>query len=98
MLFNKPCKMTVKQWENHPACDLMYSIEPAIWVPQLIMTDEEKKHHPKYETTEGYLKTITMKEAWANFWHNLTYDKKKIFTTLENFDAAIFEEITGIKI
>lgn len=96
ILFNKVSKMTVREWESHPACQLMYSIDPTIWVPANIMSDEEKEAHPKWETTEGYLKTITMHEAWANFWHNLSDEKKALFTTLENFDAGIFHEITGI--
>ena len=47
---------------------------------------------------EGYLKTIPMKEAWANAWNNWTDENKKVFTSLPNFDAAIFEKITGIKV
>jgi hypothetical protein len=90
--------MTVREWENHPACQMMYSIDPTIWVPGNIMSPEEKEAHPKWETTEGYLKTIPMKEAWANFWHNLSDENKAHFTTLENFDAAKFEIITGIKV
>jgi hypothetical protein len=95
-LFNRPSKMTVKEWEQHPACQLMYSIDTTLWVPDYAMTDEEKKANPKYETTEGYLKTIPMKEAWQNFWHNLTDENKKLFTSLENFSWKIFTEITGI--
>lgn len=90
--------MTVKEWEDHPACRLMYNIESTIWIPDYVMSDEEKKSNPHWETTEGYLKTIPIKEAWKNFWHNLTDESKSLFTTLENFDAKIFEEITGIKI
>lgn len=89
--------MTVREWENHPACQLMYSIDPTLWVPWSMMTDDEKKANPKYEASEGYTKAIPIKEAWKNFWHNLTDENKNHFTTLENFDAAIFEEITGIK-
>jgi hypothetical protein len=76
----------------------MYSIDPTIWVPMSIMTDAEKQAYPEYETTEGYLKTIPMKEAWAIFWGNLQEDKKQLFLDLPNFDDAKFEEITGIKI
>jgi len=97
-LFNKPTKIRVREWENHKAVSLMYGIDFTLWIPKEIMTDEEKKAYPKYETTEGYLKTIPPIEAWSNFWHNLTEDNKKVFTTLPNFDAKIFEEITGIKI
>ena len=79
-------------------CQLMYNIEPTIWVPMSIMTDAEKEANPKYETTEGYLKSISMHEAWANFWGNLKEDKKALFTSLPNFDSEKFEQITGIKI
>jgi hypothetical protein len=98
ILFNKVSKMSVKEWEQHECCQMMYAIDPTIWVPSSIMTDEEKATHPKHETTEGYLKTIPLKEAWANFWHNLAEDKKQLFLSLENFDAAIFEEITGVNV
>ena len=97
-LFDKPSKMTVKEWEQHPACSLMYSIDTTIWVPWSIMSEEEKKANPKYEASEGYTKPIPIKEAWKNFWHNLTKENKKLFTSLENFDSKIFKEITGIKI
>lgn len=98
ILFDKPTNMSVKQWEESEACQLMYRIEPTIWVPGSMMNAEEKSAHPKWETTEGYLKKISMKEAWANFWHNLAEGKKKLFTSLPNFDSSKFEEITGIKI
>lgn len=89
--------MTVKEWENHLACKLMYGIDTTLWVPGNEMSKEEKENHPKWETADGYLKTISIKEAWANFWHNQNEKNKKVFTSLPNFDAKIFEEITGIK-
>jgi len=90
--------MTVKEWENSEVCNMMYNIENTIWVNSSIMTNEEKEANPHWETTKGYLKTIPMKEAWKSFWENLTDSKKKLFISLENFDAKIFEEITGVKI
>lgn len=98
VLFNKPTNITVKDWERHKAVELMAAIDPTIWVPAHTMTDAEKEQHPKWETTEGYLKKIPIKEAWANAWNNWTDKNKQVFLTLPNFDAAIFEEITGIKI
>ena len=99
ILFDKPCKkMTVRDWENHPACNLMYNIDLTIWIQLEVMTDEEKAAHPFHETTGGYFRTITMKEAWANFWGNLSEENRKHFTTLENFDVDKFEQITGIRI
>ena len=88
----------MREWEEMEVRQIMYNIDLTIWVPASIMTDEEKAAHPKYETTEGYLKTIALHEAWANFWGNLSDDKKKLFTDLPNFDAKKFEEITGIKV
>ena len=90
--------MTVREWENTEVCNLMYSIDPNIWVPESIMTEEEKKSYSFYETTGGYLKSIPMHEAWADFWNNLSEEKRKLFTSLPNFDADKFKEITGIKI
>lgn len=73
-------------------------LDNTLWIPSSHMSEQEKKDNPKHETTEGYLKTIPMKEAWKNMWQNLTDENKKVFTTLENFDSSKFEIITGIKI
>jgi len=97
-LFNKPAKMTIKEWENSRAFNLMYSIEPTVWIPWNAMSEDEKKANPKYEASEGYCKSIPLKDAWKNTWGNWSDENKNIFTSIENFDAAIFEEITGIKI
>jgi hypothetical protein len=98
-LFDKPTKIKVRDWENHKAVQIMNEfLNQTIWVPQNIMTDEEKKSHPKHETTEGYLKTITLKEAWGNMWYQLSNENKNVFLTLPNFDKNIFEQITGIKL
>ena len=96
-LFNKPSKFTAKEWEDHKAVQLMYSVDPCIFVEASLMSESEKESNPKYETIGGYIKKITMKEAWANAWHNWSDENKKVFTSLPNFDSKIFEEITGIK-
>lgn len=76
----------------------MYSIELNIWVPHYAMSDAEKAANHNWQTNKGYLKSIPPKEAWKNAWNNWDDDSKKAFTSLENFDAKIFEEITGIVI
>jgi hypothetical protein len=98
ILFDKPTKMTVKEWEQTRACQLMYNIDPTVWVPWSIMTEEERKRNPKYEASEGYTKSIPMTEAWANFWGNLPDEDKQLFLDLPNFDAEKFKKITGIKV
>lgn len=90
--------MTVREWEQHPARNLMYNLDLTVFVKSDIMTDEEKEENPKHETIGGYLKTIPYKEAWSNFWGNLSEDDKKHFTTLPNFDKEVFKEITGVEL
>ncbi len=46
----------------------------------------------------GMLKTLTYHEAWAEYWGRANESNKKWFTTLPNFDPAIFKEITGIDV
>ena len=59
---------------------------------------------PKDEQTEsakqmgGLLKTLTYKEAWKEYWNRASQSDKEWFKNLPNFDSAIFEEITGIRI
>ncbi len=68
------------------------------WINANEMTDKGKLEHHKYETAQGYLKTISHNEGWVNFWGNLSNKDKKEFTSLPNFDKIIFEKCTGIKL
>lgn len=45
----------------------------------------------------GYLKLLSYTEAWKEMWKNMKNEDKKFFLSLPNFDAEIFEKITGIK-
>lgn len=63
------------------------------------MSDKEKEEHDEYKTCGGYLKTLEYKEAWNEWWkENRSVEMIKKIKKLPNFDASIFEEITGIKI
>ena len=62
------------------------------------MTEEEKTENPSYKTTEGYLKKVDYKTAWAVFWRETNEENKKKILELPNFDADIFFEITGINV
>jgi hypothetical protein len=97
-LFDKPTKMTVKQWEQSKAISIMSRLEFNIWVPSCMMSEKEKKDNPKHETIEGYLKTISLQDAWSNLWNNLSKENKKVFTDLPNFCPKKFKEITGIDV
>jgi len=90
--------MTVREWENHECYRIMRNLDHTIWVSSDMMSESEKEKHPSHETTGGYLKTISLKEAWSNLWGNLSEEKQQLFKDLPNFDASIFEEITGIRV
>ena len=98
MLFNKPSGIKVRDWECSRVVSLMSNLELTLWVPSSHMTEKEKKENPKHETCDGYLKEISIKEAWSNLWGNLSKSDRNEFLELPNFDSKIFEEITGIKI
>ena len=68
------------------------------WVEESNMSDKEKKENTTYSTTGGYLKGRDYKYCWTKFWEKSSQEDKDFFKSLPNFDADIFEEITGIKV
>ena len=72
------------------------------WVSARCMTDEEKKQHPEYVTTGGYQKQYDYKEAFRKSFEKAKRlpdwpEQLKRLKALPNFDAKVFEEISGIK-
>lgn len=63
------------------------------WIPKDDMTKAEKEAFPFFETTEGYLKTISYKEAWSAAPKSFLKEVKK----LKNYDEKLFKEITGLE-
>lgn len=97
-LFNQQTDMTEEQFKNTDAFRLMRNnVDTKIWVEEYLMTDDEKNKYPSYKTAGGYLKDIPFKEAFGNAWHNWSEKSRNAFRSLPNFDASIFEEITGVK-
>ena len=94
-LFNKELDMTVEEfYEKH---NIYADIPLNRWVNKEDMTDEEKKNVKGWETMGGYLKTLDFKEACRIWWKENPKDHER-FLSLPGFDAAIFEEITGINV
>ena len=93
-MFNKETELT---WDeiDHPHFAEFY---PNKWIPESDMTDEEKKADPQFFVRQGYLKTFTYKEAWANFWKDTDEENRQKFLNLRNFDAEVFKDITGIDV
>ena len=100
VLFNKPSNWTHKDWAISKARYLLdkmpkFTIE---WVYEEDMSNEEKEKHPTYKTTGGYLKISDNQKTRQTWWDdNLSDKQKEIIKRIPNFDAKIFEEITGIK-
>ena len=62
------------------------------------MTDEEKIQHTKAFVCDGYLKTLEYKEAWKLSYEKATKEDIELLKALPNFDADVFEKISGIRI
>lgn len=98
LIFNKPSGMTLRQWRDSEACYLLNQIlfTPNIWVWDDDMTDEEKKAHPEYKTTGGFLKVLDASDCCVRWWESLDESDRDVIRSIPNFDAVIFKQITGI--
>ena len=61
-------------------------------------TKEEIQANHDKEMIDEYLKVYSYEEACRIWWENLSEKDKKIVQSIPNFDADVFEEITGIKL
>ena len=71
------------------------------WIPEKHMLPEEKEQHPKYATVGGYLKKYDYKEAFRKSFEEAKRlpdwpKQRQMLLDLPNFDAEVFEEISGI--
>ena len=97
--FNKPLDVDRYTFNNNIGVIAMNcKYKNNLWIYSKYMTNEEKVAHPEYETTGGYLKTVDFKTACSIMWDNMTDDEKAAVKDIPNFDAKVFEEITGIKV
>ena len=99
-MFNKPSNLTHNDWLYSKARDILLQmpLNAITWVFDFHMTDDEKKEHPEFAVTGGYLKydkKETENQAW---WDNLSTYEKDVVMNMPNFDGKIFEKITGIKV
>ena len=96
-IFNKDSGMTFDEAAQTKWFILLnkYKLELTRWIEY---TEEEKKGSVIRQCIGGYLKKYTYKEACANWWNKYTDDEKQIIMTMPNFDAGVFEEITGIDV
>lgn len=100
-MFNKPSDMTYSDWVNCRARSILSSMPIADlrWVFFADMNDAEKEKNPNAETTGGYLKKERVTQERKQKWYDaLSEDDKNAIKSLPNFDADIFEEVTGINV
>ena len=96
-MFNKPSEWTYYNWRESEACRLLSQIETHKWIHLSDMNNDEKFRHPEAKVMGGYLKELDRAEAAQAWWDDLTDRERDIIRAMPNFDAKIFEEITGIK-
>ena len=90
---------------NHSS-GVFCSIEPEFLLfnkPSPISRDEFRYSEASYicrrlRVTDDEGNRIEYKRAWANLWDSLSNHEKIIVQSIPNFDADVFEEITGIQV
>ena len=99
-LFNKPSDWTYRNWLDSDARYYLNQIPTDVLelVSSSNMTDEEKEAHPEHETTGGFLKIFEQSESNQMWWDGLADYKQETIKSIPNFDAEIFEQVTGIKV
>lgn len=99
-MFNKPSNWTYYTWFQSDARRILSRLDAEClkWVHEDNMTDEEKRQHPEYPVTEGFLKKIEDKATRQEWWDHLSYIEQDTVMALPNFDKDIFKEITGIDV
>jgi hypothetical protein len=95
-VFNKSCSKAL--WDKVEKPEFIYNLILNEWTWFSDMSDEEKKNYPKAYVCNGYLKTFSYKDAWRNAYCEASIEEVELLKKLPNFDATIFEDITGIKI
>ena len=91
MLFDKPC--TEAEYLKLDGLSWAW-FNLTLWIIGDDMTAEEKQTHASWETTGGYLKHVSYKDAWKKCPPEFIEEVKK----LKGFTKAKFEEISGLKV
>ena len=100
LIFDRPSGMTLREWRNSEAADLMgdIDVDSDRWICAGDMTDEERAAHPDFATTGGYLRRGTGKPDFAGWWDGLNSDERAVILAIPNFDAEKWKLITGIEV
>ena len=94
--FDSPTSITIDEWRKTDAYKILSKIKTTRWIKAANMTLEEKNTYPNFNTNNGYLKSISLKEGIHELWRTLTNKEKEIIKSIPNFDEAKFKKITGL--
>ena len=99
-LFDKPSDWTFSDWLSSEARYILMGcpINAPAWVWWHSMSKEEKRRHPEYSTTGGFLANVKGEKERQLWWDGLPEKDKRVVVSLPNFDRDIFKEITGIDV
>jgi hypothetical protein len=92
--FNK--WLTFDEWDSAQKPDWIFSPKPTTWVYEHDMSYQEKIDNPTFHKCSGYLRQNDMKEEWRKAYERATEEEIQMVRDLPNFDADVFEEITGL--
>ena len=98
-IFNKRVEKSVLESAEFPSFMFFALTE---WIPACSMSQVEKEQHPECATVGGYLKKYDYKEAFRKSFEKAKRlpdwpKQRQKLLDLPNFDAKVFEEISGIK-
>ena len=96
LVFNK--EVLRKDWDKAIKPHFIFNIELTYWVSESEMGDEDKKADPDFYIRGGQLRKRTYKDAWRLAYDSASKEDIELLKALPNFDADIFEEITGIRV
>ena len=96
MMFNKSITQEEYDTQIKYLKDKDFKLPIAKWVEYKDLSKDEQTITAKQ--LGGLLKTLSYKDAWKQMWDEMKQEDRNFFTTLLNFDAEIFEDITGIRI
>lgn len=100
-IFDELSNWTFADWYKSKAYNIMSCCPSATtnFIYESDMSHDEKKNHPEYKSTGGYLKTIiATKKEKQEWWDKLSDKEKQEIYNIPNFDAEKFEKCTGIKV
>lgn len=93
-VFNQDCDLSA--WNAAPKPLFIQNVSVNRWIPSEQMNASEKASNPRWDVAEGFVKNITYQEAWQEAYSSATPGDIIKLKNLPNWDASVFEDITGI--